>query len=306
MIRPLEQADIPAVAALMGVVSFESPAPTPAGLAHWFSTQPSRARFRTWVAEEEGTIVGSAWGMIEWGVSTGDVAWLWAGVLPQARGRGLGTALLAAVEAPLVEAGARKLDSFALEGSEGEGFLTKRGYRRTRVELVQRLDLAALDLPGAPQPAEGVRVASLREIADRTTDLHAVYAAASEDIPAEEPEDDIRYDEFVPHILGDPELDPDGSTVVLVNDRPAALAFLLVNRAVGAAMNEMTGTLPDFRGRGLARLAKRATIEWARAEGLRELVTENDEENAAMRALNASLGYRVSHRRIQLRREIDS
>jgi RimJ/RimL family protein N-acetyltransferase len=54
----------------------------------------------------------------------------------------------------------------------------------------------------------------------------------------------------------------------------------------------MTGTLPQYRRRGLARLAKLGTIRWAAAGGADWILTGNDEENPAMRALNESLGYR--------------
>jgi GNAT superfamily N-acetyltransferase len=54
----------------------------------------------------------------------------------------------------------------------------------------------------------------------------------------------------------------------------------------------MTGTLHDFRRRGLARLAKLATIRWAAEQGFRTMLTGNAETNAAMLGLNESLGYR--------------
>ncbi len=56
--------------------------------------------------------------------------------------------------------------------------------------------------------------------------------------------------------------------------------------------NEWTATLPDLRGRGLARLAKRTTIRWAADEGIIEIVTGNDPDNVPMRELNRRLGYR--------------
>ncbi len=77
-----------------------------------------------------------------------------------------------------------------------------------------------------------------------------------------------------------------------------------MNRELAAATNEMTGTLADYRGRGLARLAKIATIRWAAEHGIREIATENDAENAAMWGLNQSLGYRLRYRRSILAREL--
>jgi len=66
------------------------------------------------------------------------------------------------------------------------------------------------------------------------------------------------------------------------------------------AESEMTGTLPGFRGRGLARLAKLRVLRGARDLGLTELVTENDAENEPILAVNRRLGYRVTHTRLSL------
>ena len=287
----------------------EQPAPTAPGLFHWLESHPPRGRFRAWVVEADGRVVGVATAELNWSSSAADAGWWWAGVRNHARGHRLGSALVAAAEAHLVAAGARKLESIALAGSPGERLLDARGYVRTRTELVLRLavdtaDLSTLSQLEATKRADGLRVVPLAEVADRMRDLHVLYAAASEDVPADDPEDDIRFDDFRSHVMGDPELSRDGSFVVLHGERPIALAFLLVDHDDRVAVNEMTGTLPEFRGRGLARLAKLAGIRWARDAGLRELATDNDGENAAMLGLNRSLGYRVTHERVMLAREL--
>src|SRR4051812_14130311 len=50
----------------------------------------------------------------------------------------------------------------------------------------------------------------------------------------------------------------------------------------GRAVNDMTGTLRDYRGRGLAQLAKRATLVNAAKRGVELVSTDNDETNAPM------------------------
>jgi GNAT superfamily N-acetyltransferase len=55
----------------------------------------------------------------------------------------------------------------------------------------------------------------------------------------------------------------------------------------------MTATVRDFRRRGLARLAKLASIRWAAERGITSILTGNDRENPGMLALNDSLGYRT-------------
>ncbi len=309
MIREFQPADVRRLTGLLAETQPERPPPTAGGLRHWIESHPPRARFRQWVAEEDGDLVGLATARFTWTISPGDVAFLWVGVVEGARGRGLGAELYALADRHLVEHRARRVETVALEGSPGERFAEERGFRRTRTELLLRLDPGAADLSALAaldeaRRAEGFRLASLGSVLDRRRELHAVYAAASADIPADEAEDDIRLADFADHVLGDPELDRDGSFVVVHGGRPVALAFVLVDREQGVAVSEMTGTLPEFRGRGLARLAKLATIRWARESGIRELATENDAENAPMLALNRSLGYRVAHTRVILARDL--
>lgn len=59
----------------------------------------------------------------------------------------------------------------------------------------------------------------------------------------------------------------------------------------GVVWNGFTAVHPDHRGRGIARALKARTIDYARAAGFRELRTENEERNEAMRHINLSLGY---------------
>lgn len=66
----------------------------------------------------------------------------------------------------------------------------------------------------------------------------------------------------------------------------------------------MTGTHPAYRGRGLARLEKEATIAWAAEAGLEYLLTSNDSTNAAMLALNKRLGYEPRPATIELAKDV--
>jgi GNAT superfamily N-acetyltransferase len=53
-----------------------------------------------------------------------------------------------------------------------------------------------------------------------------------------------------------------------------------------------TGTLRAYRGRGLARLAKLGVMRRLAELGVTLALTENDETNAPMLAINQRLGYR--------------
>ena len=278
-----------------------------AGLRHWVESHPERSRFAIWVAESGGELAGFAFARFHWSMSVEGVTWLWAGVRETMRGRGIGSRLCATAEAHLLAHDPTKLETFAIAGSPGQSFAESRGFRETRQMMTLRLDPRAAELEDLASletnaAADGLRLASLRDVADRPREVHAVYAATAADIPGDDPEDSIPYEDWEKHDLEHPDLSWDGGRVVLDGERPVALALLYVNDDAGLARNEMTGTLPEYRRRGLARLAKLAVIRWAAENDIRELATENDGENEAMQTLNESLGYRVAYVRTFLSR----
>ncbi len=291
------------MAALHAVAAAEEAPPTPAGLRHWIESHPAEAAFRTFVAEAGGELAGFAFARINWTISPGDTAWVWAAVVPPARGRGIGSALADAATTHALSLDPAKLDTFAIADSPGERFARARGFRRTRTELLLALDLEGKEPPAA-EPPPGFTLAPLGGVRDRLPELHRVYAAAAADIPADDPEDAVSFADFERHVLGDPELDAEASTVVLHEGRPVSLAFVAFAPEVGVGRNEMTGTLPEFRGRGLARAAKAASVRAAKERGVRALTTENDSTNAAMLRLNRSLGYEARHTQAYLVRDI--
>ena len=294
MIRDFEPSDAAAVSA---VLHEEDPphAVTPEGVIHWRDGQPERARARMWVAEEGGRLVGWAEARIRWTTRVDDIGDVWAYVRPSERGRGIGAPLFAETEEYVLELGARILESWTYSPG-GVALLEGRGFRPTGTEQMAVLDPRTVDLSGldaleTDKAAEGFRLVSLGDVFDRVEALHRVYAAASMDVPEYFREDDVRLDEWKRETLEHPQLSHEGSAIVLHGDEPVALAFLEIDEPARVAANEMTGTLPEFRRRGLAKLAKFATIRWAAERGLRAVQTGNSHENPGILALNRSLGY---------------
>jgi GNAT superfamily N-acetyltransferase len=85
--------------------------------------------------------------------------------------------------------------------------------------------------------------------------------------------------------------DLDASVAAVIDDRPVAFSVLRVGSG-RRAVNAMTGTLRDYRGRGLGLLAKRATLVNAAKRGVVFVSTDNDETNGPMLRVNEKLGYR--------------
>ncbi|MCW2927246.1 MAG: GCN5-related N-acetyltransferase, partial [Thermoleophilia bacterium] len=86
----------------------------------------------------------------------------------------------------------------------------------------------------------------------------------------------------------------DEACFLAVTDRDDVVGFADIEQwelPGDVAWHGYTAVRAAWRGRGLAGALKLQTIAWARAAGVRELRTENEASNAAMRHINARLGY---------------
>jgi GNAT superfamily N-acetyltransferase len=208
-------------------------------------------------------------------------------VVPEVRGRGVGSALLAAVSARAREHGKEQLQGEVREDDDASlAWLTRRGFRAVGGEQAVALDLAAAPAPVSPPP--GVEIVSRAERPDLLEGMYEVAREADEDIP------------------GSPGVRTFEEWRVLEIDRPTRLGefcFVAVagDEVVGYAALDVPGTTVyhaltavrrSWRRRGVATALKHAEIAAAKRAGFRRLVTGSEERNLPMRRLNEKLGYR--------------
>ncbi|MFF4878327.1 GNAT family N-acetyltransferase [Micromonospora sp. NPDC000668] len=246
---------------------------------------PPEEGWTAFVAEVDGQVVGWASAQrVAW-TSTpdvGDIALLH--VHPEHRRRGIGSAVLAAATDHLTPLGIRRVRTWAQPDSLP--FARRHGFEPSREVRYSALDLDPA--PPAPDLPAGVR---LHPIAD--LDPHRLYVAnvaAGADEPSDVPIDAVSYESWQYDVWENLGLDKAASTAVEVDGEIAA--FSLVKRDGDRMWSDYTGTVPAYRGRGLARLVKTAALHRAAAGGVRVAYTSNDEANAPMLAINARLGYR--------------
>ena len=293
MIRPFEPPDAAGVVTLIHRL-MPAWVLTERGLLYWLETQPERARHASWAAFDERALVGWAESRLRWEFGPG-AASVFVGVDPDSRRQGLGRRLYELAEAHV--AGVTRIYAESDGGDDARRFLLARGFREDRAERVSVLDPRAVDPSLLPpletkKAGEGFALLTLADLPDRGPELHRLFEAVDADAPHSEPLVPIAYEEWRSHILEQPDLDPEASFVVLAPDgRAVAFSWLLVDRRGRRAAIEMTGTLREFRRRGLARLVKLATICWAAEHGITAIYTGNDTENEPMLALNDSLGF---------------
>ncbi len=236
------------------------------------------------VAEEDGRAVGYAFGSFWRGEPRDFLPSTW-GVLPAARGRGHGTALYEALGGHARGHGAGELQAGADEA--GKAWAERRGFRL--IDRQEQIVLEVGDAPAAEPLPAGVEIATFRDRPDLAPDLHALVEEGLEDVPGGLAELGFPYEAW----LADREIPsrrPEFLHIVLVDGETAGYASLNVYGS--AAYNGFTVIGRRFRRRGLARALKLAQIDDARRAGIERLVTQSNEENAAMRALNGELGYR--------------
>lgn len=291
IIRDYDPADAAAVA---DVVRETAPylVTTPETVHAQVAGTPADQRFRLLVAEtDDGRVVGCARTGLFADNDTPGLAFANLNVRPAARGRGAGSALLAAAESYLAGIGGRTVYSWANDEPAAHTFATRRGYRRGRSGSFLRLDLA----PGAPLPdipalPPGVL---LRPASDWAADPHPLYEAdldSIEDEPSDVASGLPGFADWRAMAWDRPDYDQRLSTVAVVDGEIAALVNVQTDGR-DRYWSGGTGTRRAHRGRGLAKAAKAHSLHLARAAGYTEAFTNNDDGNAAMLAVNRWLGY---------------
>ncbi|WP_405589559.1 GNAT family N-acetyltransferase [Streptomyces sp. NBC_01190] len=253
---------------------------------------PARQRYTVLIAEQDGRPVGCA--RVGLFADTGDpgLGFVNPAVRPADRGRGAGTALLAAAEAHLAEAGATTAYAWAADEAAAHAFAARHGYRRGRPASFLRLDLG----PGSPLPDQpaprpaGVRLLPASDWADDPRPLYETDLESFRDEPGDVAADAISFPDWRAITWDRPDFDAGLSTVAVVDGQVAALVIVQTD-GEARYWSGGTGTRRAFRGRGLAKAAKTHSLRLARARGLRAAYTSNDDGNGPMLAVNRWLGY---------------
>jgi GNAT superfamily N-acetyltransferase len=295
VIRPLRRADLPAVVALRRRIWPDLIATAESAAWEIDHADPA-VDARRWVATVDRKLVGAATaGRATW--SPAGVASAYVGVEPAWRTRGIGGRLFDLVVAHVGRLGAARTLAGVDRGDAASAqFLANRGFHHNRDLQAWSVDPSATPLDELPArraaaEAAGLRLVPVRRLVDRPEDLYRFYASVERDLPTDDPIASTfwawRTREF-----DTPLFDPDASFCVLDSGDPVAIAWIFTDREGRRAAHGLTGTLPTYRHRGLARLAKLASLAWLADHGVTVVYTDNDSTNGDMLALNEHLGFR--------------
>jgi GNAT superfamily N-acetyltransferase len=213
-------------------------------------------------------------------------------VVPEARRRGIGTAILVAVSGRARANGRTHLEG-ELSASDEESlrFFRQRGFEKVGGEQAVVLDLTTAPAAAAAPPA-GIRVVSRADMPEVVEGMYEVACEAEPDIPgggAVRP-----FDVWLSTEIERPSLRPELTFVALAGDE--VVGYAILDSLGDEHWHRLTAVKRAWRGCGIAKALKLAQIDAARRSGIERLVTTNEERNVAMRTINETLGYRSEPR----------
>ena len=303
-----DDADLATIAAIANVTSPEDT--TSVEDMRWSdATYPGEGRF---IAELDGLAIGVATvGRIYVHPPAYEALWATVDVLPEGRGRGAGSGLLAATARAALGAGKGVLHvPVGADRPDAVAFLERRGFVEFERAHAVRLDLA--DVAATPTPAvpDEIELTNLAARPDLVAGVHAVALEAFLDIPGgDEPMTAGDLAEFRARDVDRPGIPLAGFIVAVERATGAVVGYAsLLDKpgAPGVSFHDMTAVGRAWRGRGLATALKLRTIAWARDNGRTALETGNDEDNLAMQAVNRRLGYRAQPDLLTMRGSADA
>ncbi len=296
MIREGTFDDIPRAAAMRQRAWPESII-TAQGMRHALDNIPARAEPVLLAFEEDGTILGWAAASRAWWHSDAGQGILVVAVEPDRQGEGIGTALAERGDRHLARLGITTTRAGSLDVPGARTLAGRLGFSElggTSVSAVDPRTIEPLPLP------EGVRLVPFRDL-DDPRPVYELDLEVSPDIPNEE-YDAVTFEEWVAEFWRSPIVDEDASLAAFVDGELAAVTMIRLDRPSGRAQANLAGTRRPYRGRGLATLLKSHSLSIAGTLGITIAITDNDETNAPMLAVNEKLGYRPFARRIEWER----
>lgn len=277
-----------------------------------FAALPTGTRLQRLVAEQDGDIVAFGELMEMFWVERPGSFQVDIRVHPDHRTWRIGNRIWESFLATLGAWEGRRVHAQFLDGcAPAHTFAARLGFTPTgMVSRISRLVPRDAVFEGyndlaARLAAQGITVRSLAEVGTDESFLRAVYdvnMSVARDEPASEAFS-VPFEQWRDHFLSGPGLSLETDWVALYGDQP--IGFTRLQRAGAAsAWHEGLGVERAHRGRGVARLLKLRTIEWARENDIEYLYTGNDINNPRMYDINHRLGYRQIGALVEVARDL--
>ncbi|MGW7434773.1 GNAT family N-acetyltransferase [Streptomyces sp. NPDC054849] len=275
------------------------PAPSRTEVAGRLCVTPARGRPLLWAAQEGAGVAGLLLFTEEGNTHTAFLDVL--AVRPEARRRGVGTALWERVREELLAQDRTSVATMVDLGGPGQAFAESLGFENVLPMAWYAQELSA-DGTGQAAPATpGYELLTWHGLVpDAWAPAAAAAHGAMEDAPTGDMDERIQtWTAERLHTLQQLVLDRGGEMITVAAVTPegevaAYTEIVLPDPAGTGALQYDTVVVPAHRGNGLGRAVKQhmAAEAVARHPRLRRITTTVADENTPMRAVNASLGYR--------------
>ena len=289
MISPASVTDAPRAAALLRA-TFEDGLYTDAGVRYRMTSALPDDRMGYWKAERSGALIGWAYAGINTFALSRTAGFGGVVVGSSDRRQGVGGALWDVVSAHIDAIGVRRLVVHSEADAGSMSFPRARGFVLAATQSSLSVDPRTIPPPASLPP--GVE---LRPFSSFVDDPEPVYHADRESIldePGAEDFSGVTLETWLRHHWEHPDCDRELGLVALVDGEIAGMTFLMTDRERGRAMNGGTGVRRAYRGRGLGLLMKQYSLVAAADAGIVRVMTQNDDTNAPMIAINERLGYK--------------
>jgi mycothiol synthase len=269
-------------------------------MARGDSLRGPQIRWRRWVVEAEGRVVGWASYANSSHAYHPRKFWLEIGVHPDWRRQGLGTALFDRVSTALAA-----FDPIVLrcevreDNTVGRAFAEVRGFGLDYREQESRLDIQAF----APErfaaelarvAAAGIAIKSYSELASdpaRDEKYYALDQLLGADVPSSDPHTPTEFALWRRRYLESPKFLPGLNMIAVRGEDYLGLSNLWQEETPGRVETGLTGVRRDCRQLGIATALKVSVLAAAKVAGYAATITWNAETNKGMLGINYRLGF---------------
>ncbi len=226
-------------------------------------------------------------------------------VLPQHRQQGIGRGLLEHLLTKLEDHQVITVRAVArVDWTHSIRFLERSGFKEEYRAWESRLDVQGFDASPylqleAELKRDGIELKSYADLVGTPNLAHELWRLdldAGRDMPDPEPFTETTLERFETRALNNPDFVPEAYLVAVKAGSDFKLEFLSESTLWWSegkpdAWNGATGTRREWRGKQIALALKVKNILWAKAKGIAQIKTFNDDVNRPMLAINKKLGF---------------